>query len=75
MMSPLSAAPFTMLMVFYPGVAGNVYGGRIPGQGAAYVETLRKRAFQFVEQIVLFIKLGDDVAGLILCCFRPASDV
>ena len=60
---------------FYPGVAGNVYGGCVPGQGAAYVEALRKRASQFVEQIVLFIKLGDDAAGLIHCGFRQASDI
>ena len=72
---PAQRRPVYDVDVFYPGVAGNVYGGRIPGQGAAYVETLRKRAFQFVEQLVPFIKLGDDVAGLILCGFRPASDV
>ena len=71
MMSPLSAAPFTMLM-FFTQALREMY---IPGQRAAYVETLRKRAFQFVEQLVPFIKLGDDVAGLILCGFRPASDV
>ncbi len=62
------------MLMFYPGIAGNVYGGRIPGQGAAYVETLRKRAFQFVEQLVPFMQswvtmLPDSSLR------RPASDV
>ena len=42
---PAQRRPVYDVDVFYPGVAGNVYGGRIPGQRAAYVETLRKRAF------------------------------